>query len=210
MSVNKLFSEKFTLQAATSPIPAAIISQVRPRTSILDRNLSKGKREIGLSTYALLFSEMVQYCQNKVHTVPELQNRLAELGQEVGMKLIDLYCVREAKCKRETKLLNMLLFIKTTLWKGLFLKEIDILEHANDDEKIYYMKEQDPIVNTYISIPKDKRSFNCAVFAAGIMEAFLCGTGFTAKVTAHWHKGTTYMIVFDESVMAKQKLLTDR
>jgi len=39
------------------------------------------------------------------------------MGQEVGVKVIDLLFVRERNCKRETKLLNMLLFIKSTLWK---------------------------------------------------------------------------------------------
>lgn len=47
----------------------------RSRASILDKPLSKGKGEISLSCFALLFSEVVQYCQNKSHTVPELQNR---------------------------------------------------------------------------------------------------------------------------------------
>lgn len=47
----------------------------RTKSSILDKPLSRGKGEISLSCYALLFSEIVQYCQNKSHTVPELQNR---------------------------------------------------------------------------------------------------------------------------------------
>lgn len=47
----------------------------RNRSSILDKPLSKGKGEVSLSCFALLFSEVVQYCQNKSQTVPELQNR---------------------------------------------------------------------------------------------------------------------------------------
>uniref|UniRef100_A0A0V0G8Z6 Trafficking protein particle complex subunit 5 n=3 Tax=Triatominae TaxID=70999 RepID=A0A0V0G8Z6_TRIDM len=187
-----------------------VISQVRPKTSILDKTLSKGKGEVSLSCFALLFSELVQYCQNKVHTVPELQNKLCEMGQEVGIKLIDLYYMREKNGKREIKLLNMLLFIKTTLWKGLFGKEADKLEHANDDERIYYLIEKEPLVNKFISVPKDKGSLNCAMFIAGIIEAILNAAGFTAKVTAHWHKGTTYMVTFEESVITKDKQLDER
>ena len=41
--------------------------------TILDNPLSKGKQEVSLSTFALLFSEMVQYSQNKVRSVNELQ-----------------------------------------------------------------------------------------------------------------------------------------
>lgn len=186
------------------------ISLVRPKTSILDKSLSKGRGEVSLSCFALLFSELVQYCQNRVYTVPELQNKLAKMGQEVGLKLIDLYFVREKSCKRETKLLNMLLFIKTTLWKGLFGREADKLEHANDDERIYYLIEKEPLVNKFISVPKDKGSLNCAIFIAGIIEAILNSCGFTAKVTAHWHKGTTYMLQFDEAIIARDKQLDER
>ncbi|XP_022200806.1 trafficking protein particle complex subunit 5 [Nilaparvata lugens] len=185
------------------------ISQIRPK-SILDKSLSKGRGEVSLSCFALLFCELVQYCQNRVYTVPELQNKLAEMGQEVGVKLLDLYFVREKNCKRENKLLNMLLFIKTTLWKGLFGREADKLEHANDDERIYYLIEKEPLVNRYISVPKDKGNLNCAVFIAGIIESILNCSGFTAKVTAHWHKGTTYMVQFDESVIARDKQMEER
>lgn len=51
------------------------MSSTRPRTSILDKPLSRGKGEVSLSSFALLFSEVVQYCQSRVYTVPELQNR---------------------------------------------------------------------------------------------------------------------------------------
>ncbi|KAL0275842.1 UNVERIFIED_CONTAM: hypothetical protein PYX00_003570 [Menopon gallinae] len=186
------------------------ISAVRPKTGILDKSLSKGRGEVSVSCFALLFSEIVQYCQNKVYTVPELQNKLSEIGQDVGIKIIDLLMVRERNCKRETKLLNILLFIKSTLWKTLFGHEADKVELANDDDKTYYIIEKDPLVNKYISVPKDKGSLNCAVFTAGIIEAVLCGSGFPAKVTAHWHKGTTYMIKFEESVIAREKQMDDR
>ena len=66
----------------------------KARVSVLDKGLPKAKSEVWLKTdliwhliefnfkpqinvsaFALLFSEMVQYCQNRVYTVPELQNR---------------------------------------------------------------------------------------------------------------------------------------
>ncbi|KAK6620775.1 hypothetical protein RUM43_011070 [Polyplax serrata] len=161
------------------------ISIVKPKTSILDRNLSKGKGEVSLSCFALLFSEVVQYCQNRVYTVPELQNKLSEIGYDVGTKLIDLLMT-------------------------IFGYEADKLELANDDDKIYYIIEKEPLVNKFISVPKDKGSLNCAVFTAGIIEAVLCGSGFPAKVTGHWHKGTTYMIKFEEHVVAREKQLDER
>lgn len=83
--------------------------------------------------------------------------------------------------------------------------------------------EKDPLVNRFISVPRDKTSLNCAVFIAGLIEAVLVGTGFVswvhaflrycfnqhffkpAKVTAHWHKGTTYMLKFDDEVLLREK-----
>lgn len=173
----------------------------------ITKPLGKGKPEINAATFALLFSEMVQYCQNRVYSVSELQTKLSELGQHVGSHMLDLLFVREKGYKRETKLLNMLLFIKNNFWKTLFGKEADRLEHSNDDEKTYYIIETEHLVNRYISVPKDKGKLNCAAFTAGIIEAVLNGANFPAKVTAHWHKGTTFMIEFDESVLARDKMV---
>ena len=36
---------------------------LRSKTTILDKSLSRGKQEVSLSSFALLFSETVQYCQ---------------------------------------------------------------------------------------------------------------------------------------------------
>ncbi|KAF9824745.1 hypothetical protein SFRURICE_016854 [Spodoptera frugiperda] len=158
------------------------MSSSRSKSSILDKPLSKGKGEVSLAFYALLFSEIVQYCQNRSHSIHELQTKLSDIGHDVGTRLLDLYFVRERNSKREIKLLNMLLFVKSTLWK----------------------------INKFISVPKDKGSLNCATFNAGIIEAVLTKSGFPAKVTAHWHKGTTYMVKFEDSVIARDKSLDDR
>uniref|UniRef100_A0A803TD04 Trafficking protein particle complex 5 n=1 Tax=Anolis carolinensis TaxID=28377 RepID=A0A803TD04_ANOCA len=93
---------------------------------------------------------------------------------------------------------------------ALFGKEADKLEQANDDDKTYYIIEKEPLINTYISVPKENSTLNCASFTAGIVEAMLTCSGFPAKVTAHWHKGTTLMIKFDESVIARDKALDGR
>lgn len=190
------------------------------RVSILDKPLSRGKGEVSLNAFSLLFSEIVQYSAGRVLTVTELQNRLHDLGYDVGIRVIDLYFVRERNSKRETKMINILLFVKTTLWKCLFGKEADKVEHANDEECTYYILEKEPLVNKYISVPKDKGSLNCASFTAGIIEAVLVNSGYVSgvlhvlecqliissspfqpcKVTAHFHKGTTYMVKFESVV----------
>ncbi|CAH3179098.1 unnamed protein product [Porites evermanni] len=180
------------------------------QTNILEKPLSKGRNEINVSTFGLLFSEMIQYCQNRVHTVPELQTKLSDLGQQVGSRVLDVLVLREKGMKREVRVLNILLFIKSVFWKSLFGKEADKLEQANDDDKTYYIIEKEPLVNKFISVPKDKGFLNCASFVAGIVEAVLHGCNFPAKVTAHWHKGTTLMIKFEESVIIRDKSLDAR
>ncbi|KAK7492878.1 hypothetical protein BaRGS_00015825 [Batillaria attramentaria] len=185
-------------------------SMGKQKSSSLDKSLSKGKPEVNAATYALLFSEIVQYCQNRVYTVPELQNKLAEMGQHVGSHLLDVLFLREKGFKREIKLLSMLIFIKSNFWKTVFGKEAEKLEQANDDERTYFIIEKEPLVNKYISVPKDKGSLNCAAFTAGMLEAVLNGANFPAKVTVHWHKGTCFMIKFDESVIARDKMIDSR
>jgi len=93
------------------------------------------------------------------------------------------------------------------MWKTLFGKEADRLEHANDDERTYYIIEKDPLVSRFISVPRDKSNLNCAAFMAGIVEAVLRGCNFPAKVSAHWHKGTAFMIKFEDSVITRDKAL---
>ncbi|XP_028307699.1 trafficking protein particle complex subunit 5 [Gouania willdenowi] len=182
----------------------------RGKSALLERPLSRPKTEVSVSAYGLLFSEVVQYCQSRVYSVTELQARLADLGHRVGGSLLDVLVLREKNGKRETKVLNILLFIKVSVWRALFGKEADKLEQANDDDKTYYIIEKESLVNTYISVPKENSTLNCAAFTGGIVEAILTHSGFPAKVTVHWHKGTTLMIKFDEAVIAREKALEGR
>ncbi|XP_035220544.1 trafficking protein particle complex subunit 5-like [Stegodyphus dumicola] len=191
-------------------------SRQAPKISILDKPLSKGKAEINISTYALLFSEIVQYCQNRVLSVPELQAKLGELGYHVGQRMVDTLFVRERNFKRETKLINLILIL-IIIKAGLLLNDYQlygyfILEILSEVVLLFvcfvfviFIIENEPLVNKFISIPKDKGSLNCAAFIAGIIEATLVCCNFAAKVTAHWHKGTTFKIIFDESVVARNR-----
>ena len=108
----------------------------RGGNGILDRSLSKEKQEVSLSAFALLFSEIIQYSQNRVKSVAELQAKLADFGYEVGSKLVDLSCLREKGGKREVKVLHVLMFVKVNLWKSLFGKEADKLEQASDNDRL--------------------------------------------------------------------------
>lgn len=87
------------------------------KSSILDKTLTKGKSDVSLTIFALVFSEIIQYSQKSSASVADLSEKIHSLGFDVGSRLLDLYVFREKNSKRETKLINMLLFIKTTLWK---------------------------------------------------------------------------------------------
>ncbi|NWU93131.1 TPPC5 protein, partial [Upupa epops] len=182
----------------------------RGKSPLLERALGRPRSEVALSAFALLFSELVQYCQNRVYSVAELQCKLAQLGHQVGLRALDALVAREKSGRRETKVLQALLFVKGPVWRQLFGREADKLEQANDDDRTFYVIEKEPLVNAFISVPRENSSLNCAAFTAGLVEAVLGASGFPAKVTAHWHKGTTLMIKFDDAVVARERSLEGR
>ncbi|KAK5583110.1 hypothetical protein RB653_004700 [Dictyostelium firmibasis] len=153
--------------------------------NIVDRPLSKGKNEINISSFAFLFSEMIQYCQDRIKAGHELEKKLSDMGYSIGPRLLELLCVREKNSKRETKLLGILSFIHTTVWKSLFGKPADSLEKSTEADDEYMISDNNMVVNKFISLPKHLSSLNCAAFVAGIIEGILCSAEFPARVTAH-------------------------
>lgn len=61
---------------------------------------------------------------------------LEQLGYGVGYRILELSCYREKHSKRELKLIGMLQFVSSVLWKQLFGKQADSLERSveADDE----------------------------------------------------------------------------
>lgn len=75
---------------------------------------------------------MVQYSQNRVDNIHDLQTkydfssrmsiwyqsiRLADFGQQIGIRILDLFFLRNGKDKREVRLTPMLVFIQKVFWK---------------------------------------------------------------------------------------------
>lgn len=84
--------------------------------------------------------------------------------------------------------------------------------------------DNDPLVNTYISIPKEMSQLNCAAYVAGIIEGVCDSTGFFARVSAHnvgeedvsasekeaaqmWPGKTIFLVKFTEEVMEREQIL---
>ncbi|KAF8568384.1 hypothetical protein P879_02519 [Paragonimus westermani] len=184
--------------------------------NILEKSLSKLRGDINIAPFAYLFVELVKYSMRNVSKMDVVQQRLTEFGKHVGERMVDVVYRREKPLKRDTRLYNALVFLKSTFWKSVFGKEADELERDGADENMYYMIEHEPVVNRFTRFvyeEKDgKRSggsvpLNTAAFNCGIVEAFLCNTGFSCSVTVTWYKGTAYVIKFDESVGIRERQL---
>uniref|UniRef100_A0A2N9G131 Trafficking protein particle complex subunit n=1 Tax=Fagus sylvatica TaxID=28930 RepID=A0A2N9G131_FAGSY len=176
------------------------VGKVKQYSNVLDKPLSKGKQEVSLSAFAFLFSELVQYNQTQVDNIAELERRLEDAGYAVGARVLELLCHRDKVStngtvmfflipqgnRRETRLLGILSFVHSTVWKVLFGKVADSLEKGTEHEDEYMISEKELLVNRFISIPKDMGTFNCGAFVAGIVRGVLDSAGFPAVVTAHF------------------------
>ncbi|GBG80615.1 hypothetical protein CBR_g31075 [Chara braunii] len=182
--------------------------------NVVDRPIGKGKNEVSLSAFAFLFSELVQYCQTRVDNVAELERKLESSGFGIGLRMLELLCHREKGNRRETRLLGILSFVHSTVWKALFGKVADSLEKSTEHEDEYMISEKELLVNRFISVPKDMGAFNCGAFVAGIVQGVLESAGFPARVTAHFvpvegqpRPRTTLLIKFSEEVVERDRQL---
>ncbi len=182
------------------------------RVSIYERNsLMRQKGQVSMSIFALLFSEMVQYSQSRVDDLADLERKLEENGYGIGQRLIELVGCRERITKRETKIVNMLQYITNVVWKHLFNKAADNLERSMENQDEYMIHETTPVTNTFVSVPEDMGSFNCASFIAGIIAGVLDSALFPATVTAHLVSKedgspatTVYLIKFNPEVIDRE------
>ncbi|KAL4920473.1 NO signaling/Golgi transport ligand-binding domain-containing protein [Aspergillus aurantiobrunneus] len=202
------------------------------RKTIYDRHLNRSRNaESSRASFAFLFGEMVTYAQRRVTGIQDLERRLNEQGYPLGLRLLDLLFYRTMSSSsssalsssstsasppnRPLRILPLLHLIHGPLWRLLFNRPADALEHSvsPDTPNEYMITDNDPLVNTYISVPKEMNQLNCAAFVAGIIEGVCDGCGFEAKVTAHnqptelWPSRTIFLLRFGESVMEREKVL---
>lgn len=62
------------------------------------------------------------------------KDRLNEIGYRVGIRSLELIMWREKNIRRETRILGVLYFINTTVWRTLFGKQADSLEKSTEHE----------------------------------------------------------------------------
>jgi hypothetical protein len=79
------------------------------------------------------------------------------------------------------------------------------------------ISDNEPLVNQYISVPREMNQLNCAAFVAGIVEGACDGAGFPARVTAHsvgkgeegelWPGKTVFLVKFQPEVVEREAYL---
>jgi trafficking protein particle complex subunit 5 len=137
----------------------------------------------------------------------------------LGHKVLELQCWREKQGKgdgkRFTRLIDILTFISSSVWKNLFGKAADSLERSTQAEDEYMIMDAEPVTNTFISVPPDMGNLNCAAYIAGIVAGILDSAGFPATVTAVTSRpedgstkdSTVFLIKFSEEVMDREQRL---
>lgn len=155
--------------------------------------------------------------------------RLNNQGYPIGVRLLDLLLSRSSNplaSIRPTRVLPLLQFIAQTLYRHLFGRPADALERSGTDSAQYMLFDNEPMVNTYISLPRELSSLNCAAFVAGIIEGVCDGAGFpTEGVSAHsvgeqeqeagkegkgsnlWPGKTVFLIKFKKEVLEREEIL---
>lgn len=132
----------------------------------------------------------------------------------IGVRMLELVSVRDGKTRRETRILGMLQYTQTTIWKALFGRSADALEKVVDKEGEYMISEHEPLVNQFISVPPSLANLNCAAFVAGIVRGVLDASGFPAHVQAHTvaldsgGARTVFLIRFSPEVLARERSLS--
>ncbi|KAG2299683.1 hypothetical protein Bca52824_036155 [Brassica carinata] len=99
---------------------------------------------------------------------PLSKGKQEDAGYAVGARVLELLC-------NQTRLLGILSFVHSTVWKVLFGKVVDSLEKGTEHE------------DEYMIIDQHGNTFNCGAFVAGIVKVRSSGyAGFPAVVTAHF------------------------
>lgn len=199
--------------------PTTSLRHPSNRKTIYDRNLNRTRsNELSLASFAHLFNSMILYNQERSPSVGELETRLASCGYPMGTKLLDLLLYRQPQrsATRPIRILELLQFIHTTVWRSLFGRTADSLESSTSSKNEYMIADNEPVVNTYINIPKEMSQLNCAAFVAGIIQGICDAAGFTTEnVTAHsagennemWPGKTIFLLRFKTEVVERDDAL---
>ena len=97
---------------------------------------------VSLSAFGFLFSELVQYSQNKIEHSADLEATLKEFGISVGRRVVEMHAFRSRSFKRETTIVGMLQFISNVIFKSLLGKTADNIQQSLNSNKEYMLHEK--------------------------------------------------------------------
>ncbi|AET39570.1 TRAPP subunit TRS31 Ecym_4534 [Eremothecium cymbalariae DBVPG len=207
-----------TLPTDEKPLQSRLYNE-----SLLDKN-----KQVSLSAFTFLFQEMVAQQRDSSKTVVEIEGKLNALGYTIGIRLIELLNFREsvpAKVsqsdsqdsvassipnmkKRPLKILDILQYIHSNLWKYLFDKPSDDLVKSSERDNEYMIVDNEPQWTQFIY----GTSIQCESFTGGIIEGVLDHAGFPCRVTVHtdpegvFDQRTVYLIQFRKQVVEREYL----
>ena len=155
-----------------------------PRSTALGRPLPRGDKSVTISTFGFLFAELVSYLQSRVTSMSDLETRLEVMGAGVGVRFLELSAFRDKPGRRETSVVGVLQFISGPFWLSLFGKQADALEKSSEVANQYMIREEEPITNHFISMPKEYARVNVAAYMAGIIRGAMESASFVSIESA--------------------------
>lgn len=165
--------------------------------AIYDRPVTKSRgAEVSLGAWAFLFGEIVHYTQQRVSGISEFEKRLSILGYRVGARLVELVPLRDylyplssirspPPPTRTLRLLPILTYVHSTLYRYLFGRPADSLERSTGNDDEYMIGDDDMVITRAIQVPKEMSDLSCGALVAGIVEAVLDGAGFVSCRRRH-------------------------
>ena len=173
-----------------------------------------GLRHLELSGYKDLLTQL--NCNTSISALLQPSSSqsqsaiLSLLGKTVGPMFAKQPQLQQSQHQQHQQgpgpkqLVQILMYITQTLWTRLFYKPADSLEKSSTADDEYMIIDNEPVINKFISVPRDLQQLNCGAFVAGIVEAYLTSMVRTGcRCTAHstptqYHPlKTTYLIRFD-------------
>lgn len=121
-----------------------------------------------------------------------LRDRLNILGYRVGSRLLELLPLRDfvyptsslrspPPPTRTLRLLPILTYVHSSLYRYLFGRPADSLERSTDNEDEYMIGDDDMIITRGVEVPKEMSELSCGALLAGIVEAVMDGAGFVSS-----------------------------
>lgn len=86
---------------------------------------------------------------------------------------------------RFTRLLPVLHYVHTTLFRYLFGRPASSLEKSTENEDEYMIGDDEPVLDRGVHVPKEMSTLSTNALLAGLVEAVMDGLGFVSAMLLH-------------------------